>query len=216
MNKQILILLFFVPTILSAQQTQKVVDKATNEIFYVLKSDKKTKHGQYNKFSYQNKLLVNGYYKHGAKDSIWECFDFDGKLNLKYDFTKNAIVFYEPTDREKNRTYRIVNGNGSDTILSKPPIYLGGDDFITNETVRNTRYPPIAQERRISGKLHVLFTVDKFGKTSNYYVDNPLGYGLDEEVIRVMKLIPDNWLPGQLNGQPIDVEIVYPFQFILN
>ena len=61
-----------------------------------------------------------------------------------------------------------------------------------------------------------IFYILKSDKTSNYYVDNPLGYGLDEEVIRVMKLIPDNWLPGQLNGQPIDVEIAYPFNFRLN
>jgi hypothetical protein len=38
---------------------------------------------------------------------------------------------------------------------------------------------------------------------------------MDEEAIRVLKLLPDNWLPGLLNGQPVDVEIVYPINFKL-
>ena len=79
MNKQILILLFCAPMTLFAQKTKKITEKATKETFYVLQTDKKTRHGEYNKFSYNNKLLIKGYYKLGNKDGIWECFDFNGQ-----------------------------------------------------------------------------------------------------------------------------------------
>jgi protein TonB len=82
--------------------------------------------------------------------------------------------------------------------------------------LNEVRYPNTAQEHGKSGKVNAIFTIDKFGKTSNYHVDNPIGYGMDEEVIRVLKLMADNWLPGILNGEPVEVEVVFPFTFKLN
>ncbi len=216
MNKTILILLTIIPTILFGQDIKKITDKESNETFFVLKSDKTTKHGEYKKFSYNNKLLVKGFYKLGVRDSIWECYSFDGELTLKYNYTKNELVFYKPNDKVKDKKFKIVNSsNNSDTTLSRPPIFLGGDDFVLFELVKNIRYPSAAVENGKSGKVYVMFTVDKFGKTSNYHVETPLGFGMDEEAIRVLKLLPDNWLPGLLNEQPVDVEIVYPINFRL-
>jgi len=216
MNKQILILLFFVPSILFAQKTKKVVDKKTNEIFYVLRSDKKTKHGEYLMYSYNNQLLVKGYYKLGAKDSIWDCYDFNGQLTLKYDYAKNELVFYKLDDKVKDKKYRVyVNGNKVDTTLNRPPIFLGGE-ILRYETYKNIRYPIVAQENGKSGTVVVFFTVDKFGKTANYHIEEPIGYGMDEEAIRAIKLVPDDWLPGILNGQAVDVEIEFQINFRLN
>lgn len=216
MNKAILFLLTVIPTLLFGQDIKKITDKESNETFYVLKSDKTTKHGEYKKFSYNNKLLIKGFYKQGVKDSIWECYDFNGELTLKYNYTKNELVFYKPNEKVKDKKYKIINGSsGSGTTLSRPPIFLGGDDFVMSELVKNIRYPSTAVENGKSGKVYVLFTVDKFGKTSNYHVETPLGFGLDEEAIRVLKLLPDNWLPGLLNEQPVDVEVVYPINFRL-
>ncbi|WP_320054426.1 energy transducer TonB [uncultured Acetobacteroides sp.] len=80
---------------------------------------------------------------------------------------------------------------------------------------KNIHYPLTAVENGKSGTVYVLFTVDKYGKTNNYHVEAPLGYGMEEEAIRVLKLIPDNWLPGLLNGEPINVEVIYPIIFRL-
>ena len=210
MNKQILILLIFVPTMLFAQKTKKVTDEISNETFYVLKSDKKIRHGEYKKFNSFGKLLVNGYYKFGAKDSIWECFDHNGELTSKYDYTKNELIFYNPQAKVISKKYRLIaNGNKLDTTLSRPPLFLCGDEFIMSEI----RYPLIAMEKGKFGRVVVIFTVDKFGKTANYHVKTPIGSGMDEEAIRVLKLIPDFWLPGLLNGEPVDVEVEFPFNF---
>jgi TonB family protein len=200
---------------LFGQDIKKITDKENNETFYVLKSDKTTKQGEYKKFSYNNKLLVKGFYKQGVKDSIWECYDFDGQLTLKYNYNKSELVTYKPNEIVKDKKYKIVNSNSTDTILSRTPIFLGGDDYVLSELIKNIHYPSSAVENGKSGKVYVVFTIDKYGKTSNYHVDNPIGFGMDEEAIRVLKLLPDNWLPGLLNGQPVDVEIVYPINFKL-
>ena len=203
-----------IPTLLFGQDIKKITNKETNETFYVLKSDMTTKHGEYKKLSFDKKLLIKGYYNYGVKDSIWECYDYDGQLTLKYNYTKNELVFYKPNEIFKDKKYKILNNSSSsDTTLGRPPIFLGGDDFVLSELVKNVRYPSTAVENRKSGKVYVLFTVDKFGKTKNYHVETLLGFGLDEEAIRVLKLLPDNWLPGLLNDQPVDVEVTYPIDF---
>lgn len=210
----ILILLTIIPTFLFAQDTMFFTDKINNETYYVLKSDKITKHGEYKKFDYNNKLLINGFYNQGVRDSIWECYNFKGELNIKYNYTINELIYYNPTDNNINMKYKIANSdNNSDTTLSRPPIFLGGNDYITSVIVKNIIYPYEAIENLKSGKVNVKFTVDKFGKTSNYHVEQPLGFGLDEEAIRVLKLLPDYWLPGLQNGQPVDVEIDYHIIF---
>ncbi len=216
MNNLVLLLLILLPGVSFGQQTKKVKDKVNNESYYVLKSDNITKHGLYQQFSYKNKPLVKGFYKLGVKDSVWECYDFAGTLTLKYDYTKQEVVFYKPSDEHTVKKYRIVGDSSSlNQTLSRPPIYLYGEDWFLLELGKGTRYPSEARNNRKSGTVYVKFTVDKYGKTGNYYVETPLGFGLDEEAIRGLKKVPDNWLPGQVNGQPVDVEVVYPIKFSL-
>lgn len=216
MKYSFLLLLVITPVISFCQATKKITDKVNNESYYVLKSDKSTKHGEYKKYSILDKLLVQGYYKQGKKDSIWESYDLAGKLILKYDFQKNQVISYNPDKSKVVKDFRLLKGVDSlDSILTRPPILIGGDDLILNEFIKNLRYPSAALENGKSGKVYVVFTVDKNGKTSNHHVVNNLGFGLDEEAIRVLKLIPDDWLPGLSNENPVDVEITYPVTFNL-
>ena len=214
MIKTFLLLLMLLPAILFAQETKRITTNETNETFFVLKADKTTKHGMYKKFSYKNTLLIKGFYKQGLKDSIWECYNFDGQISLKYDYSKNELLFYKPGD--KVRKYKFINETeNADTTLDRPPIFLEGDDAFTSDIVRNLRYPVEALQNGISGKVYVSFVVDKKGKTSNYKIEKPLGYGLDMESLRVLKLQPDNWLPAIQNGQAADIEVIYPVTFKL-
>jgi TonB family protein len=205
-----------VPVTLVAQTTRKIKDKETDEVFVVLKSDESTKHGEYKKFSYHKNLLVQGYYRLGNRDSVWECFDAEGKLTLKYDFGKNELLSFSPNDQLKGKKYKVLSeASGTDTTLSRPPIFLGGDELILDELAKSIRYPSPAIENGTSGKVYVLFKVDRSGKASNYHVDAPLGFGLDDEAIRVLKLLPDNWLPGMVGQRPVDVEVSLPIMFRL-
>lgn len=210
-----LFLLALIPTILFGQETKKIRDTETGETYYVLKSDKTIKHGEYKKFAYNHSLLVKGFYKQGLKDSIWECYNFNGEVTLKFDYSKNELIFYKPGDTYL--TYKIINNSDNpDTTLSRPPIFLEGEAAFTSNIFKHLRYPANALLNGIAGKVNVSFIVDKRGKTSNYKVERPLGYGLDMEAIRVLKLQPDNWLPGIQNGQAVDTEVIKSVTFKIN
>ena len=74
MKKIFFIFLIFVPTILFAQATRRVTDRATNETYHVLRSDRNIRHGEYQKFDSKRTLLVSGQYKLGERDGFWMHF----------------------------------------------------------------------------------------------------------------------------------------------
>jgi len=216
MTKTILIILTFIPVFLFAQKTKMITDKENSEVYFVLKSDKVTRQGEYKRIGYKNSILVNGYYKNGVKDSIWEYYNYDGKVIQTYDFTKNELTYYYLSDEEKSKKYKFINGADNPEIsLTRAPLYLGGTDNLNFVLSREITYPQIATENGIMGTVNVIFTIDKNGKTSNYHINKPMGYGLDEESMRVVKLLADNWLPGLLNGQAVDIEYVQPVYYKL-
>jgi len=215
MIKAISFLLMMIPVVLFSQPSKKITDKKTNETYYVLRSDMNTKHGEYTKFSYMDKPLVKGFFKNGVKDSTWECYDFNSKLTLLYDYSKKELIYYQPNEKKIKPEYRIINNNNSPDTLDRPPIHLYGESFIANEIINTLRYPAKARENGISGRVYVVFTVDKNGKANNFRVESPLGYDLDEEAIRAVSSIPVFWLPGLVNNEPADVDVLFPINFTL-
>ncbi|QNF33005.1 energy transducer TonB [Adhaeribacter swui] len=216
MHKTLLLLLLLLPDYLFGQETKKVIDKKTNEIYFVLNSDNSTRHGEYNKFGFGNRLMVKGFYNQGAKDSIWESYDFKGQVSLRYDYTNNKLLLYVPNELAKERQYHLVNPPASaEAKLSQPPIFLEGDDGIYAVLGKEMRYPADASRRGKSGTVFVSFIVDKNGNARDFQVKNPLGYGLDHEALRAMLLLPPNWLPGKVNAEPVDVEVTLPVKFKL-
>lgn len=79
---------------------------------------------------------------------------------------------------------------------------------------KNLHYPAIARENNISGKVFVSFIVEKDGQLTDIKIVRGLGYGLDEETIRVLKLAKP-WKPGIQNGRPVRVAYSIPFAFQL-
>lgn len=215
MKQFIFVLLAIFPIVLWGQEIKQITDRETRETYYVLKSDKTIRHGEYKKFGFNNTVAVKGFYKSGIKDSIWECYNAEGQVVLKYNYSKSELILYKPGEPMDKVEYKIIGNMDSKAKLSRVPIYLGGEYSIMSEVWKNIRYPVIAQENDRSGTVFVSFTVDKDGKTSNYHVNKKLGCNLDEEAIRVLKLVPDNWLPGMQNGQAVDVEVRFPIAFVL-
>jgi len=239
MKKIYLALLFFVPAHIYGQETIKLTKIHRNpnytEMYSVLKSNKRIVQGSYKKLSKSNVVLVDGFYKNGTKDSIWteylwngkkiktgkyladkkvglwEFYNFEGKLEHRFDFATNQLVFNEIDDKEKYNNYTIINHTGKNKIrLDRPPLFIDGSLTISNIISSYLRYPIKAQEFGISGKVEITFTIDSVGKTSNHRVTKGIGSGCDEEALRVVKMIPDDWLPGIYKGQPVSVEYVMP------
>ena len=79
---------------------------------------------------------------------------------------------------------------------------------------KNVRYPMIAQENNIQGKVFVQFVVEKDGSVSNVKVAKSVDPSLDKEAIRVVKAMP-KWEPAKLRGKPVRVSCTIPIGFSL-
>lgn len=98
------------------------------------------------------------------------------------------------------------------TVVQKRPYYTGGDEEMWNVIVHNLRYPVIAVEKGIQGKVIIRFVVLKTGKTSNIEVLKSLDPACDKEAIRVVKML-ENWIPGEQNGEKVSVYYTLPILF---
>lgn len=92
-------------------------------------------------------------------------------------------------------------------------IYLGADEYPefnggakawSKYMERNLRYPYQAQEESVQGKVFVSFVVEKDGSVTDVKVLKGLGFGCDEEAIKVIKKSP-LWKPGKNKGTPVRV-----------
>jgi len=211
MKIALIFLLVLAPSLLFGQKTKLVKDQGNYEEYYVLKKNPDVMHGEYKKFNSKGIIQTVGYYKNGVEDSIWSFYNSKGDLIQKYDVMKKDLVYFKLDDNEENRTYKIIDGiNNPTVILDRPPLYVGGNDFLYHEILMRIRYPEEALGSNIKGKVYVSFVIDKSGNLNNFKILKSLGYGLDEEVIRVFQSLPHNWLPGIYNGNPVDVEYIYP------
>ena len=92
------------------------------------------------------------------------------------------------------------------------PSFPGGDEALQKFLSRKLTYPAAALDRRLSGKVHVSFVVDAEGHLHDPHVVRGLGGGLDEEALRLVRLMPW-WNPGRIQGQPVWVSVTMPVVF---
>lgn len=95
------------------------------------------------------------------------------------------------------------------------PAFPGGQNAMNKFLIAHIKYPPIARDAGIQGKVWASFIITKTGKVENIQIVRGLGYGLDEEVLRVLAKMPD-WTPGMEYGKPVNVKLQLPVNFKLN
>lgn len=88
------------------------------------------------------------------------------------------------------------------------------EDELMNFVKERIRYPQRAIESNITGKVFVQFVVDKTGNVKDIEILRGIGYGCDEEVIRVLKSLPE-WCPGYHQGKYRDTYFTMPVHFKL-
>lgn len=79
---------------------------------------------------------------------------------------------------------------------------------------KNINYPDLAFKNNIQGRVIMQFIVEEDGCLSDFTVMQGIGYGCDEEAIRVIKKMP-KWTPGKQNGHPTRVYYMLPITFVL-
>lgn len=77
------------------------------------------------------------------------------------------------------------------------------------------RYPEQAKAKRIEGKVLVNASIGDTGEIRNAYYINRLGFGIEEEAVRLVKDGP-HFLPAKKRGQTVKDEVVIEVEFYLN
>jgi len=109
-----------------------------------------------------------------------------------------------------------VGNNDDPTIfVDESPEFEGGHAALLAFVKRHLVYPNTAAEIGKQGTLYVKFIVDESGKVSNILLQNNLGYGLDDEAMRVVKMIPKFKSPGKVQGKPVKTYYQIPIKFKL-
>lgn len=99
-------------------------------------------------------------------------------------------------------------------IVEDMPQFPGGDLALRKYINTSVKYPVIAQENGIQGKVYVNFVVDKTGKVGNARIARGVDPSLDKEALRVINTLP-RWKPGMQRGKPVRVSFTVPINFVL-
>ncbi len=101
-------------------------------------------------------------------------------------------------------------------IVEDPAEFPGGVAAMYKFINSNIQYPLQARENNVQGRVTVNFVVGSDGSiTQVKVVSKPIGFGLEEEAIRVVKMMP-KWKPGKQRGRPVKVYFNLPISFKLN
>ena len=99
-------------------------------------------------------------------------------------------------------------------IVEQMPEFPGGEIALRKFIANAIKYPVIAQENGVSGKVYVNFVVGKDGQVTNAKVIRSVDSSLDKEALRVVNSLP-RWKPGLQRGEPVRVSFSVPISFVL-
>lgn len=100
-------------------------------------------------------------------------------------------------------------------VVENMPEFPGGDAGLMKYIQNNVKYPPIAKEYNITGKVYVSFIVDKSGSVTDVKIVRGVDKSLDAEAVRVVKSLP-KYKPGKQRGKAVRVMFTIPINFTLN
>lgn len=100
-------------------------------------------------------------------------------------------------------------------IVEDMPEFPGGQMALLKFIAKSVKYPVIAQENGIQGRVFVAFVVNKDGSVTDVRIARGVDPSLDKEAIRVVKSLP-KWKPGMQRGKPVRVSYSVPINFVLN
>lgn len=132
-------------------------------------------------------------------------FDMEATDDTQYDFT--TVISDDEEEIQEEEVFYIVEDM---------PTFNGGDPAteFRKYIAQNLRYPEIAAENGISGRVIVQFAVNRTGQVVDAVVVRSVDPALDKEAIRVVMSSP-KWVPGRQRGKPVKVLFTFPINFVL-
>lgn len=181
------------------QQPEKVVERVKSSVKFtapVIKKDDEVK--PEDELKNQDELL-NTKTAIGALD-VKGNDDKDGEV-LKL---KETVAQPEPKP-EVEKVFEVVE---------QMPSFPGGDKALLEFLSNNIKYPVVAQENGVQGRVVVSFVVERDGSITDVKVVRSVDPSLDKEAARVVKSMP-KWIPGKQNGSAVRVKYNVPVSFKL-
>jgi len=118
---------------------------------------------------------------------------------------KEVIAQPEPPKEEETKVFDVVE---------EMPSFPGGQAELMKYLSNNIKYPVVAEENGVQGRVILTFVVERNGSISDIKVVKAVDPSLDKEAIRVVKSMP-HWIPGKQNGSSVRVKFTLPVIFRL-
>jgi len=125
------------------------------------------------------------------------------------DKTAITAVMQVATEKEEEKEEAAVF-----FIVEEMPDFPGGQLALRKFIAQAIKYPVIAQENGIQGKVFVNFVVNKDGSVTAAKIARGVDPSLDKEALRVVNSLP-KWKPGKQGGKPVRVSYTVPINFVL-
>ncbi len=168
-------------------------------------------------------LYNRGVLKFKTHDTLGACNDWRnakklGDTESNKLFIKHCNASISDADADSSLELILTSNQISELMandsISKElimPSFPGGEEKLFM-FLQKVKLPAKAKENKISGRVFATFLVTKEGKIKNASIIRGLGYGCDEELLRVINLMPD-WIPGRLNGNTVGMYYNLPVNF---
>ena len=118
---------------------------------------------------------------------------------------KEVIAQPEPPKEEEHKVFDVVE---------QMPSFPGGNAALMEYLSKNVKYPVVAQENGVQGRVVVSFVVERDGSITDVKVVRSVDPSLDREAARVVSSMP-KWIPGKQNGSTVRVKYNVPVSFRL-
>jgi periplasmic protein TonB len=99
-------------------------------------------------------------------------------------------------------------------VVEKMPAFPGGELALRKHIAESVKYPDIARDNGVQGRVFVQFVVNEKGEVTNAKVVRGVDPALDREALRVINNLP-KWSPGEQRGKPVKVSFTVPINFML-
>ena len=140
----------------------------------------------------------------------------DEEINLEANVANHGVYDFSGTGNGYEGDYGYGDEYSGESevfaVVEEMPKFPGGN--VQKWISKHIKYPMIAQENNIQGKVFVQFVIEKDGSVSNVQVTRSVDPSLDKEAIRVIQSMP-KWTPGKQRQKPVRVSFTVPINFQL-
>jgi TonB family protein len=184
------------------------------------------------------KIMLEGHYSKNEKTGTWTVYGAE-TLTIDYSELGRPVKVVDSLEtclkrKETFQTSRFIRkkdyaeiysllpkprskltklrADGTSNFWEEHPTFPDGPEGLSRFIGMFLKYPEEASRNNIKGQVIVEFTITQDGSMADFKIVKGIGYGCDEEAIRVLKLLPD-WVPGFQSGKAVKTKFRLPMTF---